>query len=89
MGGSKLEALVMQIGNGIIAQNAAMGATPSLRAATDPDVKGGEYFGPAGMMGLAGPPTRVECTVSARDPETAKQLWEVSCELTGVDFRGL
>lgn len=89
MGGNKIEAFFMQIGNGIIAQSAAMGATPSLRAATDPGVKGGEYFGPAGMMGLAGPPTKVESTASARDPETARRLWKVSCELTGVDFGGL
>nr|MDQ3036432.1 oxidoreductase [Myxococcota bacterium] len=89
MGGSKLEAFVMRVGNGVIAQTAAMGATPTLRAATDPDVKGGEYFGPGGLMEMAGPPVKVACTAAAKDPEVAKKLWEVSCELTGVDFGGL
>lgn len=89
MGGSKLEALVMRMGNGILAQSAAMGALPTLRAAVDPDVRGGEYFGPGGFMEMVGPPKLVERTAAAKDPEVARKLWEKSVELTGVDFGGL
>jgi NAD(P)-dependent dehydrogenase (short-subunit alcohol dehydrogenase family) len=89
MGGSKLEAFFMRIGNGLMAQPAAMGAAPTLRAATDPDARGGEYFGPSGVMELGGPPVKVECTATAKDPELARKLWDVSRELTGVDYDGL
>lgn len=89
MGGSRIEALVMRVGNGILAQTAAAGALPTLRAAVDPDVRGGEYFGPSGVMELAGPPRRVECAPAAKDPEVARKLWDKSVELTGVDFGGL
>ena len=86
---SKLGALIMKVGNGILAQSAAMGALPTLRAATDPQAKSGDYYGPAGIGEIAGPPVKVGCTAAARDPEVAKQLWEKSVELTKVDFGGL
>jgi NAD(P)-dependent dehydrogenase (short-subunit alcohol dehydrogenase family) len=89
LGGSRFEAFLMRLGNGIVAQTAAMGATPTLRATTDPIVRGGEYFGPSGFMELAGPPVPVECMPAARDTEVAKKLWEKSVELTGIDFGGL
>jgi NAD(P)-dependent dehydrogenase (short-subunit alcohol dehydrogenase family) len=34
----------------LVSQNAAMGALPTLRAATDPNVEGGQYYGPSGFM---------------------------------------
>lgn len=34
----------------IMMQGAAMGALPTLRAAVDPQVKGGDYYGPGGFM---------------------------------------
>ena len=40
----------------IALQSAAMGALPTLRAATDPAVVGGEYFGPDGLGEQRGPP---------------------------------
>jgi NAD(P)-dependent dehydrogenase (short-subunit alcohol dehydrogenase family) len=89
MGGSKIEAVVMRLANRVIAQNAASGALPTLRAALDPAAKGGEYYGPRGLFELAGAPVRVECAAVARDPEIGKKLWEKSVELTGVDFGGL
>lgn len=89
MGGSRFEAFVMRIGNDIVAQSAAMGALPTLRAAVDPDVKGGEYFGPGGFMEVSGPPKIVGCAAAAKDPETMRRLWEESVRLTGVDFGGL
>jgi len=89
MGGSKLEGWFMRMGNSVLAQSAAMGAMPTLRAAVDPDVKGGEYFGPSGFMEIAGPPKLVSCSAAAKDPESARMLWDKSVELTGVDFGGL
>ncbi len=65
--------------------SAAEGAWPTLMGATAPDVAGGEYFGPRGMMQLAGPAQRVESNTLSHDVELAKKMWDVSVELTGVD----
>lgn len=37
-------------------QSAQMGALPTLRAATDPTVRGGQCYGPAGFLGQHGLP---------------------------------
>ncbi|WP_454854020.1 oxidoreductase [Promicromonospora soli] len=66
-------------------QSGAMGALPSLRAATDPQVRGGEYYGPAGR-GIRGCPELAETSATARDPEAAGRLWDVSERLTEVTF---
>lgn len=65
-------------------QSAAMGAMPILRAATDPEAKGGDYFGPGGFMGMRGYPIKVECSNAAKDVDIAKRLWQVSEDLTGI-----
>ncbi len=40
----------------VLFQSAAMGALPTLRAATDPAVQGGQYYGPDGFARAARPP---------------------------------
>lgn len=72
-----------------VMQSAAMGALPTLRAATDPGVVGGEYFGPDGLFQQRGHPRRVSRTRRARDPEAAARLWAISEELTGVHYDAL
>jgi NAD(P)-dependent dehydrogenase (short-subunit alcohol dehydrogenase family) len=67
-----------------ITQNAAMGAMPTLRAATDPEAMAGDYIGPGGFMGMRGYPIKVECSNEARDVDIAKRLWKVSEDLTGI-----
>ena len=66
-----------------------MGALPSLYAATAPDVKNGEYFGPGGLMEMRGHPARAGRTAAAKDPVAAKTLWEHSVKLTGVTYDAL
>ncbi|MFC4061020.1 oxidoreductase [Planomonospora corallina] len=68
------------------AQPAAMGALPSLYAAADPSVTGGELFGPDGFAERRGHPARVRPAARALDREAARRLWEASEELTGVRF---
>lgn len=70
----------------LAAQPAAAGALPVLYAATAADVVGGEYFGPAGPLEARGRPARVPRSARATDAETARRLWSVSEQLTGVDF---
>ena len=63
----------------------AQGALPTLRAATDPEARGGEYYGPGGLLEMSGPPVRSEPSRSSQNLETARRLWDLSIELTGVD----
>jgi NAD(P)-dependent dehydrogenase (short-subunit alcohol dehydrogenase family) len=72
--------------NPIFAQGPEMGALPTLYAATSPDVRGGDYFGPGGFMQMRGYPTKVKPTDRSKDEADAKKLWEVSEELTGITF---
>ncbi|THV29059.1 oxidoreductase [Glycomyces paridis] len=71
----------------LISQDADTGALPQLRAATDPEAEGGQYYGPDGRNERQGHPVLVPFSPAATDPETAKRLWTVSEELTGVPFR--
>lgn len=70
----------------LVAQGTADGALPSLRAATDPDAKSADYFGPSRAFEMRGPPVRVGASRRANDAELAARLWQVSQELTGVSY---
>jgi NAD(P)-dependent dehydrogenase (short-subunit alcohol dehydrogenase family) len=63
----------------------AAGAWPTLMAATDPKVTGGDYVGPSRRMETAGPARKVGSTSRARDRQLAGRLWDLSIEMTGVD----
>lgn len=67
-------------------QNSAMGALPTLRAATDPDVLGGQYYGPHGFQEARGYPKLVRSSAQSRNVEQQRRLWTISEELTGVSF---
>lgn len=67
----------------LVTQSAAAGALPTLRAATDPAARGGQYYGP--RLGAVGPPVLETPSRHARDPEAARWLWEASVRLTGVE----
>jgi len=79
-----VDRLVMKIGNAVIAQSDEMGALPTLFAATEPGLQGATYVGPDGPSEQRGHPTIVSPNRRARDEETARRLWQVSEELTGV-----
>jgi NAD(P)-dependent dehydrogenase (short-subunit alcohol dehydrogenase family) len=70
----------------VLFQSAAMGALPTLRAATDPDVEGGQYYGPDGFLEQRGHPKLVSSTAQSHDEELQRRLWTVSEELTGVTY---
>lgn len=89
MAGNTLAEKASALGNRLIAQSDAQGALPSLYAATAPDVRGGECFGPDGPFEQRGYPKRVGTSKAARDEVTARRLWEVSEQLTGVRYEAL
>jgi NAD(P)-dependent dehydrogenase (short-subunit alcohol dehydrogenase family) len=70
----------------VMSQQAAMGALPTLRAATDPGVLGGQYYGPGGFFGTRGYPKLATSSRQSHDTAIQRRLWTVSEELTGVTF---
>jgi NAD(P)-dependent dehydrogenase (short-subunit alcohol dehydrogenase family) len=80
---SRLNHVVMSIGNRVIAQSDAMGALPTLFAATQ-ELPGNAFVGPDGFAEQRGHPTVVGRSKAARNAEDARLLWERSEELTGV-----
>jgi NAD(P)-dependent dehydrogenase (short-subunit alcohol dehydrogenase family) len=83
--GSRLQNALMQISNRLVAQSDDMGALPTLYAATQ-DLAGASYVGPDGFMEGRGHPALVGRSDAASDASTAKKLWALSEELTGVTF---
>ena len=72
---------------GWFTQSPADGARPILRAALDPALRGGEFFGPGGRWDLVGAPVPVRTARRAQDPEVGARLWARAQEWTGVEFR--
>ncbi|GAA0484938.1 short-chain dehydrogenase [Paractinoplanes deccanensis] len=62
------------------------GALPQLRAATDPGVRGGQFFGPAGLGETRGRVTEARLSQEAADPAAGERLWAAAEELTGVSY---
>jgi NAD(P)-dependent dehydrogenase (short-subunit alcohol dehydrogenase family) len=71
---------------GWLAQSAEAAARPTLRAATDRAVRGGDYYGPRGAFGYTGEPVRVEASAQAHDRVAQRRLWELSEGLSGVTY---
>jgi NAD(P)-dependent dehydrogenase (short-subunit alcohol dehydrogenase family) len=82
---SLLRTLFYRLVNRLIAQDRDAGALPTLYAAVQ-DLPGASYVGPDGMFETRGAPTLVGRSTAASDPATARRLWTVSEELTGVTF---
>jgi hypothetical protein len=80
---------VLRAGTALVGQSARAGALPQLRAATDPGVRGGEYYGPRGPGEQRGLPKQVRTSANARDDQAAGLLWAESERLTGVTFAAL
>jgi len=73
--------------NNFFAQGLEMGTLPTLYAAVAPDVQGGDYYGPDGWKEMKGYPKKVQSNKLSHDKEIAAKLWEVSENLTGVEYK--
>lgn len=69
-----------------VTQSVELGTLPVLRAATEPNLKGSEYFGPKGIGGFRGYPVQVRSTPLSHDDSLARALWASSEQLTNIDF---
>lgn len=70
----------------VFTQPASMGALPSIYAATEVTLAGGEYIGPDGKGNRKGYPVIEHPAIGVYNEETMKTLWEVSEQLTGVRY---
>ncbi|WP_329192439.1 MULTISPECIES: SDR family NAD(P)-dependent oxidoreductase [unclassified Streptomyces] len=69
---------------GLLVQGKDAGAWSAVRAVLDPDVRGGQLWGPR-VFGLRGRPRREPVWTHLADTSAAAGLWEASRDLTGVD----
>lgn len=89
---TQMGALQTKVANfmvGILGQDAASGAAPIIYAATMPDVVGGQYWGPDGLLELRGQPAPAKISSQGRDRAVAARLWSESERLTGVSYGAL
>ncbi|HET7901199.1 MAG TPA: oxidoreductase [Candidatus Nanopelagicales bacterium] len=86
MRGRAWEERLTDLGNRVLAQSAAMGALPTLYAATVPGLPPGSYVGPDGFLEQRGHPKIAEPSAAARDESLAAALWTASEELVGIRF---
>jgi NAD(P)-dependent dehydrogenase (short-subunit alcohol dehydrogenase family) len=70
----------------VFTQPVEQGALPQLRAATEPGLRGGTFFGPAGLGETRGRVTEARLSREAGDPAVGRRLWTVAEELTGVSY---
>ncbi|QLD89922.1 SDR family NAD(P)-dependent oxidoreductase [Natronomonas salina] len=84
--GSRLRVALMSVANRLFAQPAERGALPMVYAATAEGVDGGEYVGPGGFRNMRGHPEVQRSSGRSYDEATARRLWAVSEELTGVEY---
>jgi NAD(P)-dependent dehydrogenase (short-subunit alcohol dehydrogenase family) len=67
-------------------QSPQVGGLATVRAATDPAARGGDYYGPPGRAQFTGYPARVEPAARAHDAAAQQRLWRESERLTGVSY---
>ena len=85
-GASDLKARIVKLLAPVMTQSDEDGALPTLYAAASPDAKGGMYIGPDGFNHFRGSPAPERPRPQALDEAVAKELWNVSEQLTGVAF---
>jgi len=78
--------LVSKVFSPLMQKSPAMGAVPTLYAATNGALHGGEYIGPKGPLGLSGPPVAVSMPRLAADTAVTRRLWEFAEAETGVSY---
>lgn len=80
--------MLLRITQGMIAQTTAQGSLPSLRAAIDPGVRGGDYYGPGSYLTLTlyGGARKQQSSRRSRNPVLADRLWTVAERLCGERY---
>lgn len=61
-------------------------ARPIVHAARDASVRGGDYYGPGGLLEIRGDTGRARLNPIARDAGVGRRLWKLSEAMTGVRY---
>jgi NAD(P)-dependent dehydrogenase (short-subunit alcohol dehydrogenase family) len=86
MRGAAVEEKITMAINKVLAQPASQGALPTLAACVYPGLIGASFIGPNGLMEMRGTPKLTRAKALAYDKSLAKNLWQVSEELTKVSW---
>jgi hypothetical protein len=86
MRGAAVEEKITMAINKILAQPASQGALPTLAGCAFPGLIGASFIGPNGLMEMRGTPKLTRARALAYDQSLAKNLWQVSEELTKVSW---
>ena len=78
--------IIWRILNVFFATSAKKGAEATLFAATDQKATEYIYWGPTGIIEMRGRTGKAKINKKAQDKDTAKRLWSISEEMTGVKF---
>jgi NAD(P)-dependent dehydrogenase (short-subunit alcohol dehydrogenase family) len=81
-----LKGIGMKVLGSFLSHSAAAGALPTLFAATSPQAAANGYYGPNGFYELKGTVAPAKIFPQAMDEAVARKLWEVSEQLTGVEW---
>ncbi len=81
-----LKGIGMKVLGSFMSHSAAAGALPTLFAATSPEAAPNGYYGPNGFYELKGTVAPAKIFPQAKDEAVARKLWEVSEQLTGVEW---
>jgi NAD(P)-dependent dehydrogenase (short-subunit alcohol dehydrogenase family) len=71
---------------GILFGTAESAALPAVYGATNPDAKGGLFYGPKGFNHLGGAPAEEPLYSRLASAEDGRRIWEMSERLVGVNF---
>jgi NAD(P)-dependent dehydrogenase (short-subunit alcohol dehydrogenase family) len=85
-GSGGVKGTVMRALGLFLSHSAADGALPQLFAATSPTATAVGYYGPNGFSELKGPVAPAKVMPQAKDEAVARKLWDVSAQLTGVQW---
>lgn len=85
-GRNSLIGFLQKIGAPFVQQSGSAGAWPLSLAATSPQARQGDYYGPQGRGEFRGLPGLAKSEPKALDPLAGERLWESAVKLTGVDF---
>lgn len=72
--------------NPYFAMTLEQGTLPTLMAAYDIKANNGDYYGPDGFLEMRGNPKKVGSSKLSKNKSIAKKLWDISEELTGVNY---
>lgn len=75
-----------RLGRRLVGQAPARAAASILLAATSPDARSGDCFGPTGFLELRGAPGQVDVSPLAKDEALARRLWAWSEAAAGLRF---